>query len=139
MNARQRTMIRRIADLAIEQSDEHRAHLDRFHVKREALGRAEIALAKARARSDNVKANLAALPKDRRESYEGEALEELRDAENVVLDLKETMAHLTDKMQEIAAVRDRARSLSKALLHVAKTTHPDFSAIDVGHLQMGNA
>ena len=135
MNQLQRTMIRRIADLAVSASDEGRAHLDRFHAKREALEKAELELGKARARCDDMKARLYAYPKDRRERVESEVTEELRDAENAVEEIKATMARLDASMHEIAPVRDRARKLSEALLRVSKTKHPEISTQNVGSLR----
>jgi chromosome segregation ATPase len=139
MNAMQRTMIHKIAGLAVDLADEHRAHLDRQHAKREALREAELERIKAANRFDEVKQGALNIPRDRRQQHFDEAREELQDAENRVADAKEAIARLEARMHEIAAQRDRARKLSEALMRAAKTTHPDFAKIEAGSLSLGTS
>jgi uncharacterized small protein (DUF1192 family) len=137
MNALQRTMIQKIAELAVNLADEHRAHLDRQHAKRDALSKAELERVKAQVRFDDATRSAGGIPKDRRQRYVDEASEELRDAENQVADLKEDITRLGARMQALAAQRDRARKLSEALMKTARATHPDFPKIEAGSLSLG--
>jgi len=135
MNAQQRTMINKIAGLVTELADEHMAHLDRSHSKREALRQAELVRIKAQARHEEVTRAPLSIPSNRRQQYRDQSSEELRDAENQVTDLKATIERIQARMHDLAVSRDRARKLSEALLKVAKATHPDFARIDAGSLQ----